>query len=450
MGLDHGMKPGRPSVRDLVLFSLPCLGLAGIGLPLQVYLPPYYSADLGLNLSAVGVAFMIVRLLDIGIDPALGILMDRTRLPFGRFKTWLSAGVPLLMLASVVLFFAKPGVTTSQLAIGLALAYGGWSVCVVAQTSWGALLSPSYNERSRVYGWWQFFNMLGLLMVLILPIGIGYVTPGDAPGIRAMGLWLFILTPVSTALALAFVKEPPPADGARLARIVDVLELLGMSAVRRLLACDFLISLSFGMTGALFVFFFTKAKGFDSSFTKMGLLAYFLGGVIGGPFWTILSNRVNKHSALIWSCLGATVGLVLLYLTPNGHKGLAFLAIMLGGLPYAAPNQISRAMLADAADQDRLESGVDRVGLLYALVAATAKIGPALAVGITFVGLDQLVGFDPNSDHNSPLAIHGLEAFFILLPAVLFALATLCLIGYPLTRRRHDEIRRALEANPQS
>jgi len=29
---------------------------------------------------------------------------------------------------------------------------------------------------------------------------------------------------------------------------------------------------------------------------------------------------------------------------------------------------------------------------------------------------------------------------------VLFALATLTLIGYPLTRRRHDEIRRALEA----
>jgi Na+/melibiose symporter-like transporter len=444
------MKPGRLSVRDLALFALPCLGLAGIGLPLQVYLPPYYSADLGLNLSEVGVAFMVVRLLDIGIDPALGILMDRTRLPFGRFKTWLSAGVPLLMLASVVLFFAKPGVTATQLAIGLALAYGGWSVCVVAQTSWGALLSPNYNERSRVYGWWQMFNLLGLLLVLILPIVTEYVVPGNVAGIRAMGLWLLILTPVSTALAVLFLQEPPPVEGARLARIADVLELLRLSAVRRLLACDFLISLAFGMTGALFVFFFTKAKGFDFSFTKYGLLAYFLGGVLGGPLWTIVSNRVNKHAALIWSCLGATVGLVLLYLTPNGNEPLAFLAIVAGGLPYPAPNQISRAMLADAADEDRLKSGADRTGLLYALVAATAKIGPALAIGVTFVGLDQLVGFDPNSDTNTPLAIHGLEAFFILLPAVLFALATLTLIGYPLTRRRHEEIRKALETAAHS
>jgi Na+/melibiose symporter-like transporter len=166
--------------------------------------------------------------------------------------------------------------------------------------------------------------------------------------------------------------------------------------------------------------------------------------------WTLLSNRVNKHSALIWACLAATIGLLLLYLTPNGNQPLAFAAIVIGGLPYAAPNQISRAMLADAADEDRLANGADRTGLLYALVAATAKIGPALAVGITFIGLDHLVGFDPNSDHNTALAIHGLEAFFLLLPAVLFALATLTLIGYPLTRRRHDEIRRALEAAAQS
>ncbi|MGZ3276175.1 MAG: MFS transporter [Caulobacteraceae bacterium] len=439
------MTPGRLSARNLALFALPCLGLAGIGLPLQVYLPPYYSADLGLNLSAVGVAFMVVRLFDIGIDPMLGILMDRTRLPFGRFKTWLSAGVPLLMLASVVLFFAKPGATATQLAIGLALAYGGWSVCVVAQTSWGALLSPNYNERSRIYGWWQSFNLLGLLLVLVLPIAAEWLGFGRVGGIRAMGLWLAVVTPVSTAFSVMLVNEPAPREGARHARISDVLELLKGRALRRLLACDFLISLSFGMTGALFVFFFTKAKGFNTGFTNYGLLAYFIGGIIGGPLWTQLSNRVNKHSALIGACLAATVGLVLLYLTPNGNEPMAFVAIVLGGLPYAAPNQISRAMLADVADEDRMQHGADRTGLLYALVAATAKIGPALAVGITFIGLDQLVGFDPNSDSNSPVAIQGLEAFFILLPAVLFALATLCLIGYPLTRRRHDEIRKALE-----
>lgn len=440
------MKPGRLSKQNLALFAAPCLALAGIGLPLQVYLPPFYSAELGLNLSAVGFAFMAVRLLDIAVDPALGVLMDRTRLPMGRFKAWLAGGTPLLMLGCVLLFFAKPGVSVGRLMAGLALVYAGWSVCVVAQTSWGALLSPHYDERSRVYGWWQLFNLIGLLLVLILPVAAGRLAPGQATAIHAMGAWLLLLTPLATGLAVLLVDEPAPAQDARPARLIDVLALLRASALQRLLACDLLISLAYGVTGALFLFFFTAVKGFSAAFANYGLLTYFIGALAGGPIWTFLSNRLNKHAALVGACLAAIAGLAALYLMPNGDGPSALVAIFTAGLPYAAPNQISRAMLADVADEDRLRTGADRTGLLYAMVAATAKIGPALAVGITFVGLDRLAGFEPGSDHNTPLAIHTLQAFFGLLPAVLFALAALCLMGYPLTRQRHGEIRRALEA----
>jgi Na+/melibiose symporter-like transporter len=125
------------------------------------------------------------------------------------------------------------------------------------------------------------------------------------------------------------------------------------------------------------------------------------------------------------------------------------IASLISGLPYAASNQISRAMMADAADEERLASGADHTGLLYAILTGTAKIGAALAVGVTFVGLDKLAGFDASSDHNSPTAILGLHTFFLGVPGVLFVLAALLLIRYPLTRRRHDEIRQALEQQSQ-
>jgi Na+/melibiose symporter-like transporter len=103
-------------------------------------------------------------------------------------------------------------------------------------------------------------------------------------------------------------------------------------------------------------------------------------------------------------------------------------------------------MMADAADEARLRSGQDRTALLYALLVGTAKIGAALAVGLTFVGLDKLAGFDPAGAHDGPLAKLGLQLFFLALPAVLFVLAALILIGYPLDRRRHQQIREALAA----
>jgi GPH family glycoside/pentoside/hexuronide:cation symporter len=37
----------------------------------------------------VGAAFLIVRLIDIMLDPFMGGMMDRTRTRWGRFRPWL-------------------------------------------------------------------------------------------------------------------------------------------------------------------------------------------------------------------------------------------------------------------------------------------------------------------------------------------------------------------------
>ena len=61
-----------------------------------------------------------------------------------------------------------------------------------------------------------------------------------------------------------------------------------------------------------------------------------------------------------------------------------------------------------------------------------------------------MFGFDPNSDHNGAGAVFGLHSLFLGLPGLLFVLAALMLIRYPLTRQRHDEIREALERQSAS
>ncbi|MEI9890666.1 MAG: MFS transporter [Caulobacteraceae bacterium] len=326
------MTQGRRSARDLALFAAPCLGLAGIGLPLQVKLPPFYSANLGLNLSAVGVAFMVVRLFDIGLDPALGVLMDRTRLPFGRFKAWLTAGVPLLMLASVVLFFAKPGVTAVQLAIGLALAYGGWSICVVAQTSWGALLSPSYNER------FAHLRLVADVQPAGPAAGADPAYRGGGPGVRRSG-GRARHGPVAADPDADLHRpgrdlrrrtgpgqgRPSGADGrcagvaARQRRRAPAAGLrLPDQPVVRHDRGPVRVLLHQGQGASTRPSPTTACSPISSAEWPAGR---------SGP---CCPTGVNKHSALIWACLAATVGLVLLYLTPNGNEVLAFGAIVVG------------------------------------------------------------------------------------------------------------------------
>ena len=390
---------------------------------------------------------MAVRLIDIGLDPVLGVLMDRTRTRYGRFRPWLAAGTPLLILASALLFYARPGVTAAYLALGLALAYAGWSITVLAQTAWGSLLSPLYDQRSRVYGWWQTFNIAGLLLVLVLPVAVHALDADPAAGMRAMGGYLIVLLPLSAGLAIGFVREPAPSEATPAARMADWPRLLRSRAVRRVLLADLLIGLGYGVEASLFLFYFTSAKGYAPSFANLALLVYFIGALLGGPIWAWLSERTSKHAALAWSCIAGIGGLALVGALPAGHPTLAAAAALAAGLPYAASNQIVRALMADAGDEERLNSGIDRTGLLYAILTGTTKVGAALAVGVTFIGLER-IGFMASSSHNSVGALHGLEGMFLGLPSLLFILAALPLIGYPLDRQRHDEIRAALAENP--
>jgi Na+/melibiose symporter-like transporter len=428
----------------LALYAAPCLPLAGVGLPMIVLLPAYYAQSLGLELSVVGLVFTAVRLADIGLDPLLGLIMDRTRTRWGRFRPWMAIGAPIMMAAVALLFFARRGVGPIYLAVGVSVAYAGWSICVLAQSAWGALLSAGFHERSRIYNWWQAFNLIGLLMAVLMPIiaaGAGYSSQGQ--GVAAVGGLLLLLFPLTFAAALKGVDEPRPSPLPS-PKYPDGFGALRIKAARRILGVDLVLGLSFGIQASLFLFYFEAVKGLPAAAANLLLLVYFLAGLAGGPIWTILARRIDKHRALAASCLAYVIGLGALYASPHGQLSWAFAAAAAAGLPYSAPNLLSRSMMADAGDEARLTDGEDRTGRLFALLNATTKIGSALAVGLTFVGLD-LAGFHPSGVGETPAALAGLSLLFLAAPAALNLMGAAMLVGYPLTAARHAQIRAGLD-----
>ena len=88
-------------------------------------------------------------------------------------------------------------------------------------------------------------------------------------------------------------------------------------------------------------------------------------------------------------------------------------------------------------------TGVDRTGLLFAILTGTVKIGSALA-GTSLILLGAL-GFDGHTAANStPQSMMGLQAMYAFVPGIVGLLAAAVMIGYPLTEARHAEILRQL------
>ena len=82
--VDSSPKPlSTPRVLALSTLAFP---LSGIGLPLGVYLSPFYADEIGLGVALTGMLFMALRLLDMLLDPTIGHLVDSFNSKWGRAR----------------------------------------------------------------------------------------------------------------------------------------------------------------------------------------------------------------------------------------------------------------------------------------------------------------------------------------------------------------------------
>ncbi|MDO8381207.1 MFS transporter [Phenylobacterium sp.] len=427
----------------MLSFASTALPVAAIGLVMGVYLPRFFAGHLGLSMVAVGAAITIVRLIDLGLDPLLGMAMDRTKSRWGRYRPWLVVGAPFVMLAVYMLFMANPGVTEGYIIGWLLVLYLGISIVTLAQAAWGAALATDYNDRSRVYGVISAVGVIGAVLILVVPLA---VKGSFANGVHAMGWFCIILLPITVVICTMISPERvAPRAASPQASFADYWKLLTRPEMLRLVFADFVLALGPGTTAALYLFFFHDARGYTTPQTSILLMFYIAAGLAGALFWSWLAQRMGKHRALILASVCYAVTQSMLMIIPKATMALAIPGMFAVGFVSSSFVLIVRAMVADVADEVRLETGEERAGLLYALVTTTQKIGSAITVGISFTVLG-LVGYNAAEGAvNTPEAIRGLELCYVFAPVILVFFGGACFIGWKLDAVRHGEVRRQLD-----
>ena len=106
------------------------------------------------------------------------------------------------------------------------------------------------------------------------------------------------------------------------------------------------------------------------------------------------------------------------------------------GFMASAFGFLVRAMIADVADEVRLETGKDLTAMMYAMVTSTNKVGSTLSVGVAYLILP-LFGFVAKEGyHNTPDAIWGLQACYLAPPVICVLIGGLAMWGYKLDEKR--------------
>jgi Na+/melibiose symporter-like transporter len=98
-------------------------------------------------------------------------------------------------------------------------------------------------------------------------------------------------------------------------------------------------------------------------------------------------------------------------------------------------------MAADVIDEDELASGAQRGALFMALWGMADKLAVAIAAAVA-LPLVELLGFDATTGAGRDT----LHLAFCFVPELFFVASVAFIWNYPLSRSRHLEVRRALEA----
>jgi glycoside/pentoside/hexuronide:cation symporter, GPH family len=430
---------------QLVLFGLPEFAVYLAVIPMTLYLPFFYSRDLGLSITDIGLLLMVARISDVITDPLIGALSDRTPSRWGRRKPWMLAGTPLMMLAAYQLFSPSGAVSNAYLLVWSMLLWFGWTMINIPYYAWGAELSDDFDERTRITGWRQAFGFAGNISVLLVPVTASQMIGYGAVASEALviiGGMVLVLLPLLIGLTVWRLPERHSAPPAHQPILRNLRSMLANGSFFVLFIGFTLMSLGTTMIATLFMLFTTFAMELESHAQPI-LLSYFAVNILGLPFWVWLSGRIGKREAWMTGTLvmALTTPLYLL-LSPGEIVPFVLITAVIGfaGGNFIALSLSMKADVIDIATRRRRES---IAGAYMAVWSLGAKTTQALALGISLPLLG-LFGFDPRAA-NGPDEIAALRYAIGLLPSTFYLLAIAVIWRYPISRERLSRLRHAFD-----
>lgn len=438
---------GTPRVLALSSLAFP---LSGIGLPVAVYLSPFYANEVGLGVALTGILFMLLRLLDVAIDPVIGFAVDKYTSGFGRARPWIIACVPILMISAYFVYMpSREGVSASYFMFWMLIFYVGATFLLISRNAWVADVAVDYDDRSRHFVVIEAVSILSMLALLMVPV---FVASGEGGGDRyeqigAMGWCLIVSLPIAALLACSFVPDKPKIDPANshAMSFKSLKAAAGNKLLMQVLGLEIFVGMAITVTSSLYLFVAESVFGLSDQMASLLLVVFFLSSVIGLPFWMRIAARTEKHKAVCIAVIVSALSYCLYFVAAGAGGFWAFAAAaVINGFAFTAPLVIGRSMTADVIEWEYARTGVNHAGLYYGLNAAAYKIGASFAIGLAYLLVGLAAGYEAGAE-NSPEAVQGLLIIFCVLPAALYFATYFCVNRYSLTRSVQEETARSLE-----
>ena len=433
-------------------YAGPTFALAGMAIPIFVYMGKFYADVVLVPLGYLALAIALARAFDAITDPLMGWLSDRTRTRFGRRRPYLALGAPLCGLAFFALFSPPAAFSSAEAVVWFGICFLLYFVChtifVIPYNALGAELSLDYHERSSLFGWRESFALVGTISAAVAPFPLIAWLSSQRAAYSLLAACYAIALATLGALAFLRLRERPKfASRASNPFVPGVRRALRNRPFRILLSSYVVGSVTAAIPATLLPFFisYVVRPGNDVFWTAVAITCHFVAGLASIPFWLAASKRHGKRAAWLTAFAIAILALGGAFFVGEGDiaPGIALLSI--AGLAFGGQLLLTPSIQADVIDYDELHTGRRReaqYGALWALLPKLVAI-PGAAIPLAILGA---MDYQPNAEQ-TPEVVFAIRVLFALVPAAFSSLAFVIAWRFPITEKNHGQIRAGIEAH---
>ena len=433
----------------------------------------FYTDIFGLDGAVAGSILMIGSISAIIVDPAVGILADRTRTRWGKFRPWLIwTAIPFAIF--YVLAFYNPGIQDkSAVALYATISYvllmTVYSFNNIPYTSLGGVMTSDIRERTSITTI-RFiavtiaqFVVQGLTLPLVDNLGQGNQQRGWVTTIglfAIIAIFLFLITFLVTKERI----QPPPMQVKDIKE--DIKDTVSDVSWNSMALLTFAIFITLSMWGSAMNFYFQHNIDQKSLYDFLSLFgleieqkeAYSIGysvfnmttaivqfiGVV--CLSRVLANKYGKKKVFMISLSLTAFFTALFYIPSPTDISLIFVLNILKSLAYAPTVPLLWAMIGDVADHIEYENYRRATGFCFSGITLALKLGLGLGGAIAGVIISMFGYVSGGNAIQNESAMEGIRLVSSIVPAILFGVGVLALYFYPISKEYNENMQAELDA----
>ena len=477
------------SVLEKIGYSLGDLAANLVFQTLITYLAYFYTDIYGLKNTDASIIMLSVGLIAAFIfNPIIGLLADRTRSKWGKFRPWiLFTAIPLGVIA--LLAFSTPHFSYKGKLIYAAVTYTllllMYASSNLPYAALSGVLTGDMGERNSLSSYRFVAVMFAqfFVQVFMLPI-IEYAGNGDkAVGIEAVMTWLAAIGTVMLLITFFTTRERIIPRLEQKSSIKDDLSDLSKNKPWLImLVLTILVFITLAMKGGAYVYYFNNyvdkqaltdlispiisdlsAAGitfFGSDPVAAGFGLFNAGGIIfmivGISFSKGLADKYGKRDVYKYGLLTAAVFVLIFIFFKPEDVVLMFVSQILHGFSYGITIPILWAMIADVADYSEWRTNRRATAIIFSAMMVGLKTG--LSIGGALVAwILGLYGYIPKQSAVAGQAIiqpdtvaAGAKMLVSIYPSIPFILGVGLLFFYVIDKKMEVKIEMELKARRES